>query len=88
MLLDRDGEPEVVLATDKGDPLGEQLAELGAAARGTGVMEVDAAAGLRAMAVVVAAVESAAASGAEIAIGDLLTSAGATEEEIGLLTGA
>jgi len=88
LTLDRDGEPETVLETGKGDPLAEQLVELAAAARGTGAMEVDAAAGLRAMAVVVAAARSTAAGGAEIAIGDLLAAEGATTEEVALLTEA
>ncbi len=88
LTLDHDGERGIPVATGKGDPLAEQLDELGAAARGSGVMEVDAAAGLRAMAVVVAAVRSAAASGAEVAIGDLLTSGAATSAEVALLTGA
>ena len=88
LTLDRDGEPETVLDTGKGDPLAEQLEELAAAARGTGEMEVDAAAGLRAMAVVVAAIRSTAARGGEIAIGELLASEGATAEEVALLTQA
>jgi predicted dehydrogenase len=88
LTLDRDGEPEIVLEMGKGDPLAEQLEELAAAARGTGTMEVDAAAGLRAMAVVVAAVRSTAARGAEVAIGDLLAAEGATVEEVALLTEA
>lgn len=88
LTLDRDGEPETVLETGKGDPLAEQIEELAAAARGTGTMEVDAAAGLRAMAVVVAALRSTAIGGAEITIDDLLTSEGATAAEVDLLTGA
>ncbi len=88
LTLDRDGEPETVLETGKGDPLAEQIEELAAAARDNGTMEVDAAAGLRAMAVVVAAVRSTAAGGAEVAVGDLLTSEGATAAEVALLTGA
>jgi len=65
-----------------GDPLVEQLEELGRAARGDGDMAVDVLAGLRAVSVVEAAVRSAQAGGASVTIGDLATEAGATEAEI------
>lgn len=87
LLLARDHEGMITIPTEPGDPLREQLEELGDAARGTGAMQVDVAAGLRSMAVVSASVESAAQRGALVEIGELLRSAGATSEEIDLLTG-
>ncbi len=71
----------------EGDPLREQLDELAGAVRGTGEMQVDVAAGLRAMIVVRAAVESAAQRGAPVDVRHLLGDAGATETEIDVLTG-
>jgi UDP-N-acetyl-2-amino-2-deoxyglucuronate dehydrogenase len=88
LVLERDGETDAEVETGAGDPLAEQLDELAAAVRGTGAMEVDVAAGLRAMAVVLASVRSAAGGGAEVTIADLLSEEGATAEEIELLTGA
>jgi predicted dehydrogenase len=85
LILDRDGEEPVTLPTIKGDPLREQLDELAAVVGGS-PMEVDVAAGLRAMAVVIGAVRSAATRGAEVAIADLLTEAGATQPEVTRLT--
>ncbi|MFT7475643.1 MAG: putative dehydrogenase [Verrucomicrobiales bacterium] len=87
LTLSRDHEGTILIATDPGDPLREQLEELGAAARGNGAMQVDVAAGLRSMAVVRAAVLSASQRGAPIEIGELLESAGATSDEVDLLTG-
>ncbi len=88
LCLTRDDEGTEVVATPSGDPLREQLDELAAAVRGAGQMEVDVAAGLRAMIVVRAAVESAARRGAPVETRDLLGTAGATRAEIELLTGA
>lgn len=84
--LTRDGEGEQRLNTNSGDPLAEQLAELGAATRSPGSMEVDVAAGIRALAVVLAAVESSARRGAEVALDHVLRDAGANDDEVGLLT--
>lgn len=81
-----DGQAEQRVDTDAGDPLAEQLAELGEAARDGIAMEVDVAAGLRAMAVVLAAVESSAQRGAEVEIAHLLRAAGATDQELAMLT--
>lgn len=68
--------------TPKGDPLVEQIEEL-AASR----MEVDIVAGLRAAAVVEAAVESWRSNGARIEIADLARRSGATDTEVGVLVG-
>lgn len=87
LALDVDGRPAEQLTPTKGDPLAGQLDELAAAARHTGGMEVDVAAGLRAMAVVLAAVRSADRHGAEVGIGELLAEAGADSAERELLTG-
>lgn len=75
------------IATTPGDPLREQLDELAHAVRGTGEMEVDAAAGLRAMLVVRAAVESSERKGAPVEVRELLERAGATDSEVRILTG-
>lgn len=87
LVLERDGAHAVPQATDKGDPLREQLDELAGAVRGTARMEVDAAAGLRAVAVVIAALRSAERRGAPVTMADLLAEAGATPSEIDRLTG-
>jgi len=86
LTLDRDGDVATPFPFRKGDPLREQLDELAAAARGDGTMEVDVAAGLRAMAVVVAAVRSADQDGAPVVVADLLEEAGADAEQITRLT--
>lgn len=64
------------------DPLRIQLEELASAARGTGSMQVDVLAGLRAAAVVGASVRSAAAEGAPVLIEDVIRESGGTDEEI------
>jgi len=84
--LSRDHEDTVVVTPEPGDPLMEQLEELGDAVAGSGAMLIDVAAGLRSLAVVRAAIESAAQRGAPIEIGELLRSAGATNDEVNLLT--
>ena len=88
LTVDRDGQAEESWPMGAGDPLAEQLDELAAAVRNIGAMEVDVAAGLRAMTVVVAAVKSAEQRGAEIGLGELLAENGATSDEVQILTGA
>jgi predicted dehydrogenase len=88
LTFDRDGQAEEPWPKVAGDPLAEQLDELAGAVRGTATMEVDVAAGLRAMAVVVAAVKSAEQRGAEIGLGNLLAESGASPDEVQTLTGA
>lgn len=85
--LARDGEDTVAIVTESGDPLREQLDELADAVGGAGEMQVDVAAGLRAMIVVRAAVESASRSGGQVDVRDLLEQEGASTEEIDVLTG-
>lgn len=85
--LARDGEDTVAIVTESGDPLREQLDELADAVGGTGQMQVDVAAGLRAMIVVRAAVESASRRGGQIDVRDLLEQEGASTEEIDVLAG-
>ena len=87
LVLSRNDEPNVDVKLQPGDPLREQLEELGAAATDRESMEVDVAAGLRAMAVVRAATASAEQNGAPVELAELLGSAGATDAEIRLLTG-
>ena len=84
-MLDTAEAHDVPLDIEAGDPLVEQLTELGAAARGTGTMEVDVADGVRAMAVVLAAVQSSANGGTEVSIASLLETAGATPDEVATL---
>jgi predicted dehydrogenase len=88
LMLTRDHEGTISISTEWGDPLMEQLDELGNAARGTGTMQVDVAAGLRAILVVRAAVESAEQRGAPIDLSELLRRSGASNSEVDLLTGA
>jgi predicted dehydrogenase len=76
-----DGEP-AAYPIDKGDPLRDQLEELGLAAADGTPMTVDAMAGLRAIAVVEAAVLSAARRGAPVEMEHLLRRAGGTVEEV------
>lgn len=76
------GAPWHDLDAPHGDPLVEQLEELGAAARGDGEMEVDVVAGLRAVVVVQAAVISAAEGGAAVTVEELATEAGAADDEL------
>ncbi|MDP3984744.1 MAG: Gfo/Idh/MocA family oxidoreductase [Acidimicrobiia bacterium] len=70
------------VSIDKGDPLREQLEELGMAVRQGTPMEVGVAEGLRAVAVVEAAALSAGLGGEEVDIRGLLSTAGATANEI------
>ena len=71
----------------KGDPLRDQLEELGRSAREGTQMTVGVADGLRAVAVVQAAVASSQARGATVDVANLLRDAGATADEIDLLVG-
>lgn len=70
-----------------GDPLVAQLDELGAAARQGTPMAVTVVDGLRAVAVVQAAVASARSAGAEVTIADVARAAGADDDEVRELTG-
>jgi UDP-N-acetyl-2-amino-2-deoxyglucuronate dehydrogenase len=74
--------------TEKGDPLRAQLEELGRAARDGTPMEIGVEDGLRAMAVVQAAVNSARENGAPMDLAVMLAETGATETEINHLLGA
>ncbi len=85
--LDPPGGPRRPHPTRKGDPLREQLEELGRSAREGTPMAVDVAAGLRAVSVVEAAVRSAASDGAPISIADLVRDSGGSDEEARLLAG-
>lgn len=76
-----DGDP-AAFPIDKGDPLRDQLEELGRAAVDGTPMGVDAMAGLRAVAVVEAAVSSAARRGAPVELEHLVRRAGATDAEV------
>ncbi len=73
------------LAVTKGDPLRDQLEELGRAARDGSPMSVDAVAGLRAVAVVEASVGSAREQGATVAIEDLVREAGGDDTEVAMV---
>ena len=69
----------------KGDPLRDQLDELGRAARSGTPMSVDVPAGLRAVAVVEASVLSARRGGAPVSIEELVLKSGGSEREAALL---
>lgn len=69
----------------RGDPLVEQLDELGGAARDGTPMEVGVVAGLRAAAVVEAAMESQRRGGVAVDIADLCRAAGASDDEVATL---
>lgn len=73
--------PRERLLQPRGDPLREQLEELGEAVRIGTTMEVDILDGLRAMLVVEAAVASVASGGIPTAVSDVLAKAGATARE-------
>ena len=88
LVLDRDGEAEQVIDTAPGDPMVEQLEELAGAASRSAPMEVDVAAGLRAMTVVLAAVRSAGDGGSRVDLAAFLAESGATRQEVDLLVGA
>lgn len=85
--IDRDGEEPAPLALGAGDPLLDQLDELGRAARRGEPMGVTVADGLRAVAVVLASVESAHADGRGVDLAEVWSRAGATDEELTLLLG-
>ncbi|MBK5268535.1 MAG: Gfo/Idh/MocA family oxidoreductase [Acidimicrobiia bacterium] len=87
LLLDVDGADPEPLALDAGDPLRDQLDELGATALGTGEMTVDVWDGLRAMGVVLGAVESARRQGAYLSLETAFGEAGATDAELAILLG-
>jgi predicted dehydrogenase len=81
LVLDLPGSRPEPYPVETGDPLGIQVTELAHAVSG-GRMQVDVAAGLRAMAVVIASVRSARSGGAPVDIADLFDAAGANHNEI------
>jgi predicted dehydrogenase len=83
-LRSSDGSSSVVAAT-KGDPLRDQLDDLGRAVTTGSQMLVDVVEGLRAVAIVQAAVRSSAAGGAPVSIESLVRESGATGEETSIL---
>ena len=85
LLLDVDGESPLPMALTPGDPLRDQLEELGAVAAGTGTMTVNIWDGLRAMGVVLSALDSARSAGAFVSTKIRFAEAGATEDEMGIL---
>jgi len=82
LTLDQPEAPRRRLDVVKGDPLREQVEELGRSARLRTPMEVGVIEGLRAMAVVEAAVGSAAREGEPVHMTRLWSEAGATAEEV------
>lgn len=87
LTLDVPDQPRRKMDVIRGDPMREQLEELAGAVRNGSPIEVGITEGLRAVAVVEAAVESAAQGGRPIEVGWLLSNAGATDPEIGSLLG-
>ena len=87
LILDAPDQPRRNVDVARGDPLREELEELASAARHGTPMEVGITEGLRAVAVVEASVQSSAQGGAPIEVGRLLSTAGATDGEIGSLLG-
>lgn len=87
LFLQRDGEADQPVDMVASDPLAEQLDELAASTQTPGAMEVDVATGLRAMTVVLAAVESADKRGVEVDLARFLRDAGASGENVDLLVG-
>lgn len=85
LTLDEDGNARPFPWT-KGDPLLQQLDELGATARNASAMEVGVVDGLRAVIVVEAAVRSADEGGRRVDISSLLDHEGATAEEVSLIS--
>lgn len=82
VMLDTGTSGEKAVATVKGDPLRDQIEELGRAAEVGSPMLVDATAGLRAIAVVQASVLSAGHGGCPVDLEQLLRDAGATDDEM------
>ena len=87
LTLDAPGQPRRSVDVKRGDPLREQLEELGRTARDSTPMEVGITEGLRAVAVVEAAVHSSASQGRSIEIEQLLFESGATAAEVAALLG-
>jgi predicted dehydrogenase len=81
------GERHIHPIADGGDPMRDQLDDLARAIRGGGSPGVSVLEGLRAMAVVRAAVQSAAGDGMAVLVKDLARSAGATHAEAGAIVG-
>lgn len=82
LLLDTDGEVPRPLPLEAGDPLRDQLEELGAAARREGEMTISVWDGLRAIGVVLSSVDSARSNGAFVSTDQRFRDAGATEAEL------
>ncbi len=82
LVLDTGEGRRTPMPVPKGDPLRDQLEELGRSASDGTPMTVDPLAGLRAVAVVQASVVSAARHGASIEIDGLLRSSGASDLEV------
>lgn len=87
LTLEQDGGVRRSFPSDKGDPLRDQLDDLAGTVRHGTPPGVSIADGLRAMAVVIAAVDSARAVGAPVDIATLLRTAGATPGELDELVG-
>ena len=87
LLLDVDGESPEPLPLSSGDPLRDQLEELGASALGESNMTVSVWDGLRAIGVVLSSVDSARANGAYVKTETKFIEAGATTGEMAQLFG-
>ena len=81
------GERTIAQVGDGGDPMRDQLDDLARAIRAGTDPGVTVLEGVRAMAVVRAAVESAAAGGAPISVGDLVRASGGTDTEVAAIVG-
>lgn len=82
VILDPAGGQRAPHPITKGDPLRDQLDELGRSAREGTPMSIDLLAGLRAVAVVEASVQSARQGGAGVSIEQLLRESGGTDDEV------
>lgn len=82
LILDLPGSAPTPYPVDGGDPLRMQIEELAASTTEGNRMQVDVAAGLRAMLVVLGATTSAALGGSMVDLAEMLVEAGATREEI------
>lgn len=87
LVLQEAGAEAATVPVESGDPLVEQLDELGRAARQGTPVEIGVAEGLRSLAVVQGAIASADRNGAAIDLADVLRDAGATEDETDLIVG-
>lgn len=87
LVLKEPGAEPAVVSVAGGDPLVEQLEELGRTARYRTPIEIGVVDGIRTVAVVHGAIASAERGGAEVDLGDVLREAGATADEIDLVIG-